>query len=308
MTSQDYALQAVKGIKKSFDNAVKNKLEEYMDNRIFDFYNTSEVFEIYTSTEGLNGSRKLAELETPPVLALEDGYSVTISENRFGGAIILSEKMWRRDGADATLKVDSYLMRQRNQLLKDNVNLFLTEAFAFLNYAFATTYYAAPDAAALGAAHTWSTGTTFTNFTTAAFAETAVDAALLYGGAFTDASGKPMPLDFDTIIVKKGSAVARLAKKLFAFGINPTAVADINIYEGTFKIIETPYITAANAAYWFMRDSKLENSLKVGIGAYPAMRDPIRENNEAIRSNVTGFWKQGIVNMPYDWYLSNGTV
>jgi len=308
MTSQDYALQAVKGIKKSFDNAVKNKLEEYMDNRVFDFYNTSEVFEIYTSTEGLNGSRKLAELETPPVLALEDGYTVTITENRFGGAIILSEKMWRRDGADATLKVDSYLMRQRNQLLKDNVNLLLTEAFTFLNFAFATTYYAAPDAAVLCGSHTWSTGTTFDNGITAAFTESEVDTALEYAGAFTDASGKPMPLNFDTIIVKKGSPNARLAKKLFAFGITPAHVADINIYEGTFKIVEVPYITSAKKAYWFMRDSSLDNSLKVGIGAYPAMRDPIRENNEAIRSNVTGFWKQGIVNMPFDWYGSDGTV
>jgi len=73
-------------------------------------------------------------------------------------------------------------------------------------------------------------------------------------------------------------------------------------------IIATPYIETANKLFWFMRDSKLENSCKVGIGEFPQMRDPIRENNEAIRSNVTGFWKAGIVNVPTDWYGGDGTT
>jgi predicted RNase H-like nuclease (RuvC/YqgF family) len=63
MDSSAYALQAVKGIKFSFDNAVKNKLQEYMEQGVIKFYQTSEITEIYTSTEGLNGSKELAELE-----------------------------------------------------------------------------------------------------------------------------------------------------------------------------------------------------------------------------------------------------
>ena len=51
MISTDAALQRVKGIKKSFDNGVKNKLEQYMDNRVINFYRTSEISEIFTSTE-----------------------------------------------------------------------------------------------------------------------------------------------------------------------------------------------------------------------------------------------------------------
>ena len=61
MTSADYALQAVKGIKKSFDNALKNRVEEYMKLGFIQFYNTSEVSEIYTSTEGMNGVKEMRE-------------------------------------------------------------------------------------------------------------------------------------------------------------------------------------------------------------------------------------------------------
>ncbi len=307
-TDANYALQKVKGIKESFDNGVKARLEQYMDNEVVDFYPSSEVFEIYTSTEGLSGSRELGSLETPPTLALEDGYSVTIYEKRFGGAMELPEYVYKRDGKDNTLKVDAYLIRQRNKLMLDNVHLMLSNAFDFLNDAFAGAKYVAPDAAKLIGEHTWKSGGTFDNSTTAKISEAAIDAALEYGGDFQDAAGKPMPIDFDTIIVKKGSPNSVLAKKLFAFGINPTAVADINIYYGTFKIIETPYITATNKNFWFMRDSRMENSLKLGIGIYPSMNEPIRQNNESIRSNVTGFWKQGIVNLPYDWYGSDGSA
>lgn len=99
-----------------------------------------------------------------------------------------------------------------------------------------------------------------------------------------------------------------MAKMLFANGISPVAVADINIYEGSKTIIETPYITSGNKNYWFAYATKDPNGnpLKIGIGEYPTLREPIRQNNEAIRSNCTGFWKQGIVNMPYAVFGSTG--
>ena len=304
----DYALQRVKGIKKSFDNAIKNIIEEYKDNRIIKFYDTAEVFEIFTSTEGMTGAKELGELETPPTLKLEDGYSITITEKRFGGSILLPESTYRREVKDNTLKVDAYIKRERNQLLKTVTHKFLTNAFLMLNESFdSSSDFLAPDGVEVCGSHTWNSGGTFDNSDTQALDSAAVDTALEYAGAFTDPSGKEMPIDFDTIIVKKGSAAHRQAVKLFAKGITPTTVADINIYEGEFTIIATPYITTANKTKWWMRSSREDNSLAVGIGEYPTMREPIRESNEAIRSNVTGFWKQGVINMPYDWYGSDGT-
>jgi len=309
MNSADYALQAVKGIKESFDNAIQYGIEVYADSRVFNMITTSETFEIFTSTEGLDGSKELAEQETPPSLKLEDGYSVTLTEKRFGGSIVLPEQVYRRDGKDNTLKVEQYLVRQRNQLLKDSKYLWLTRAFLMLNEAFdSTSDYLAPDGVELCGSHTWNSGGTFTNKATAKLSSAAVDTAMEFGGAFTDPAGKPMPMDYDTIVVKKGSDAEREAIRLFAKGISPVAVADINIYEGMFTIISTPYITAANKYYWFMMDSKHESCLYLGIGEMPTLREPIRENNEAIRTNCTGFWKQGINNMPFAIYGSDGTA
>jgi len=308
MARSDYALQAVKGIKESFDNSLAAMLESYMSMGIIDFYNTSESFEIFTSTEALDGAKELADAETPPTTKLDDGYSVNIRMKRFGGSITVDEYM-QKEGQDNTMKVDTYLTRQRNKLLESNKKLFLTEAHKFFNGAFVTTYYAAPDTVALCGTHSWNTAgsSTFSNAGTAVLSETAVDAVMEYGGAFTDAVGDVMPLNFDEIIVKKGSEAHRTALKLFAFGIQPTAINDINIYEGEFRIVATPYITAANKLNWFMRDSSLDNPLKVGITEMPNLKEPQVLENEAIRTNCTGFWKQGIVNMPYAFYGSTGT-
>ncbi len=303
------ATQAVKGIKKSFDNALRNKIKEYMGMGFINFYNTSEVSEIFSSTEGLDGSKELGELETPPSLALDEGYKVTITEKRFGGAIVVPEKVYRRDGQDRTWKVDQYLKRQRNQLLLDSVNLLCTRAHLMLNEAHSSSSdYLAPDGVEVCGAHTWNSGGTFDNSTTGLLTSSAVDTAEEYAGDFVDPAGKPMPLNFSHIIVKKGTANHREAIRLFAKEIKPTAVADINIYEGMYTIVETPYITTANKNYWFMADLRTQTSpLAVGIGEYPTLREPIKERDESIRSNCTGFWKQGVINMPYQYYGGDGT-
>lgn len=305
----EYALQRVKGIKKSFDNAMVNAIDKYKDNRIIDIYPNTEAFSIFTSTEGMSGSKKLGPAETPPVLSLQDGYSVQIEENRFGGAIELLENEYRREANDGSTKVATALKRKRNGLLIDNKQLFLREMFKFLNYAFVTTAYAAPDGKALFADdHAWAGGGTFDNKGTSKLSISAIDALEEYGGAFINPDGKENPLDFDTIIVKKGSENSIIAKKLFANGISPIHVADINIYEGSKTIIETPYISYANRNNWFARASQDPNGnpLQVGVGEYPTLREPIKQNNEAIRTNCTGFWLQGIVNMPYSWFGSTG--
>ena len=309
MNSADYTLQAVKGIKKSFDNAMQNKIEEYMKQGFIQFYNTSEVQEIYTSTEGMDGVKELGELETPPSLKLEDGYTVTLTEKRFGGALVVPEKVYLRDGRDATWKVDQYLQRQRNQLLKTSTQKLITNAHLMLNEAFSnTSVYLAPDAVAICGAHSWATGKTFDNSSTAVFNLDAYDTAWEYAGDFTDPAGKEMPLNWTQIVVKKGTAAHREAIRLFAKEIKPVAVNDINIYEGEVTVVETPYITPAQKTSWFLFDLTQELSpLAVGIGEYPTMREPIKQSDESIRSNCTGFWKEGVINMPYQIYGSDGT-
>jgi len=308
--STDYALQAVKGIKEDFDNSAKESLNIYQDNQIFDFYQTDEVFEIYTSTESMGGVKELTNTEEPPILNLEEGYSVQVSEIRFGGAIVLDEPTYRRNKIDSTMKVDSYVAKQAAGLIRANIKYFLTKSFLLLNDSFTGTTYKAPDGNAIFGEHEWKTtnAAKFNNSTDAVLSEAAIDEAWEYAGSFKDAAGIESPLNWTHIIVKKGSAAARTARKLFAESISPVAVGDINLYQGTLTVVETPFITDANKTCWFLRDASYDNSLKVGIGEYPTMREPIVLENEAIRTNVTGFAKFGCVNMPFDWYGSTGAA
>lgn len=309
-TSADYALQAVKGISHVFNNAAKNRLMEYAKTEIFDWRSSSELSTIFTSTESMSGVKELAETETPPTLSLEDGYSVTLTEKRFGGGIALPESTYRRAGRDMTIEVDEYLKNQRDVLLLTTTNYMLRQVFLMLNEAFDNTSdYLAPDGVELCGTHSWASGATFGNAATAALDEDAMDAAEEYAGAFTDAAGIPFPLSWDTIVVKKGSDAERTAKRLFAKEISPTAVADINVYEGMLRIVSTPYITSTNKNFWFLMDtSKGRMPLHVGIGEYPTLREPIKDKSETITTNATGFWKQGVSNMPYCIYGSNGTT
>jgi len=295
-------------VKESFDLAAAASILEYKDSRIFTFEETPEWTEIFNATEGLSVTKELSEAETPPVGSEAEGYQVSISNKRFGGAIEITEND-RMKAGDSTVMIDKFLERQRNDLLTDNRHKFLTEIFNLLNDAFTGTYYLAPDGAVLCTTHTYKSGATFNNSATAKLLQSSIETLEEYGGAFTDAQGKPRPLTFDTIVVKKGSANAREAKKLFGMnGMVPTAVADINIYEGAYTLIETPYITTDNKNYWFAFASREKNPLYVGISKMPSMNEPIKQNNEAIRSNVTGYYKVGINNLPIAIYGSTGAA
>lgn len=311
MLPVDYALQNVKGIKESFDNAVSSTIDMYMDLPIVELYNTSETFEIFTSTEGLTGTEQLSDLQTPPTTKLEDGYSVTITEDRFGASITIAERVYRRDGRDSSTKVPQFLERERNLLLEDVRHKLITDIHLFLNDGFTGNVLLGPDGQPLfDASHAWATAgsSTFDNYDTQALDSDAIASLESYAGAFTGPDGKQKPLNFDHIIVKKGSAAANTAKKLFAFQIQPTAIDDINIYYGQYTIIETPYIT--NPLHWFAYASNARggNPCKVAIGEAPTLREPQVLENEAIRVNCTGFWKKGIVNVPFAWYGSDGTT
>lgn len=304
MITADAALQRVKGIKKSFDNGIRFSLEQYMNQGVFRIATTPEVTEIFTSTESIEGVEELGELQTPPSMVLQDGYSVTITEKRFGGAIILPSSVYKREGRDTTFKVDQFLERQRNKALIANKRKMIRNAHLMLNEAFdSTSEFLAPDGVEVCGTHEWKSGRSFINEVATEFDSDAYDVANAYAGAFADSAGEEMPLDWGTIVVKKGSQAHREAIRLFAKEIKPTAVNDINIYEGMLTVVETPFITAAMKDSWFLLDlHEMESPLYVGVGMYPSMCEPIKQENEALRSNIEGFWKQGVDNMPFQVY------
>jgi hypothetical protein len=310
MALSDYTLHIVKGVKKSFDLAAAADILKYRDARLFTIEDTSEWTEIFNSTESMTGVTSLTETQAPAVLDLKEGYTVTLSNTRFGGAITITEDDMVR-AKDSTVMVDKFVQRKRDALLTENRHYFLTTIFGLYNTAFSNATYTAPDGIELCGVHVWSTGASygFTNYTTDVLDEAGIAALEEYAGALTDASNKPMPQNFDTIVVKKGSANARSAKQIFGMnGMVPTAVGDINIYEGAYTLIETPYITTANKLYWFaLATSQFANPLYVGITKMPSMNEPVVALNNSITSNATGYFKVGITNLPINVYGSIGT-
>jgi hypothetical protein len=309
----EYTLANVKGVKKSFDNAAEADILKWRDARLFNIVETIEWSEIFNSTESMDGIVELAENETPPTCSLDEGYQVTLSPKRFGGAIEITENDMQRAG-DSTVLIDQFIERKRTAVLRAARHKFLGDIFYMYNNAFnSSALTLAPDGVELCGTHSWSTAgaATWSNKATAVLSGTAIEALEEYAGAFTDAKGTPIPLTFDTIVVKKGSANAREAKKLFGmYGMKPTAVNDINIYEGEYTLIETPYITTANKNYWFALavGGTIENPLYVGIHKMPSMNEPIRDKNESVYSSVTMYYKTGINNLPINVFGSDGTT
>lgn len=279
-----------------------------MKQGVVNFKETSEFTEIFNTRESFSGTKLLAEDEAPALAGGIEGYQISLTAQRYGLGVKFTETDYQR-AKDNTTLVETIIESKRNILLIDVTNQLIQSGFGMLNDAFAGASYLAPDAAALCATHTWKTsGTTFSNAGTAALSTISVDAAIEWAGALVDAAGHPMPINLDTLIVKKGSPNAVMAKRLFANGIQATQINDINIYEGTVKIIETPYITSANKNFWFMLDSAFESPLYVGIYKMPSLNDPIKETSESVRINATGYYKVGINNMPFMVYGSNGTT
>jgi len=305
-----YTNQAVKGVSEVFNNAIEVDIMKYADAKIFDLVTNNIFNDVYSSTESLSGTVELSPSEEVPVSELADGYSVNYSSRRYGNSIVVNETMMVQ-AMDSTMRIDEFLKEQARLLMVDVKHKMLNTVFDILNDGFDTSTDSAPDSAAFFGTHTWNGGTTFVNNVTAALSSGAIDTMEEYAGAFVDQSGKPMPLDFDTIIVKKGSAAEREAIKLFAKEIKPTAVNDINIYEGSKTVVGTPYITTANKLNWFARASKVptRNSLRLKVVQMPKMHEPITNyDNLSVKSAITGYWNAQIVNMPYDWYGSTGAA
>ena len=241
-----------------------------------------------------------------PVSELEDGYAINFHAYRFGNAIVVNETMLTQ-ALDSSMRIDAFLKEQTAAVLRDVKYKLLTTVFDVLNNGTTTDVASAPDSKAFFAVdHTWKTpgAATFSNIITGAMSSGTMDDLEDYAGDFKDASGKEMPLDFDIIIVKKGSAAEREARRLFAEKIAPTKVADINLYEGTKTIVATPMISTANKARWYARSSNAttRNSLRLKVVTMPTMHAPeINGDNRSVKSGVTGYWNAQIVNLPFDW-------
>lgn len=322
MNSAQFAKHFDKRLRISFDNGMVDAEKYSVYSRIFLVEDTNEYTQGYTSTEGMELPEWITA-ESGPLKnsKIGEGYEKSITSREFGHKLVIPYQM-RLKAKDNTVLMEKVVTRAKNKAITAALSFIEIQSHEMLNDGFAGDTYTAPDSVAVFGDHTWnSTGSSWTNKSASntAMGVSAIDELEKYAGAFTDSEGTPMTLDFDTIIVKKGSTASRSAIKTLASDIVPDQVANVNIYMGgQYTIIETPYIQNVESSSgagdnvqdtaWFAMDSKLmeENALKVAFVDRPHLEDMIVQENIDWFYPIIGSMQIGVVNMPFMWYGSTG--
>ena len=311
-----------KTIKKVYSNMSMLALDKSYFTRWARKYNTDEYSESFTSDEGIDDFAPLSESGAVKDLTRGTGYKVSIVSDEYAGRLLVTKKM-RIRAKDDTTKLGKLLAKDMRKIAEAGRRHIEKRAHAMLNNGFVTTgltdpghgIVLAPDSLALFSdSHVWnSSGTTFDNKGTSKFTMAVWEAALTQMTDLVDAFGAKLPVNLDTIVVKKNSDAAYRVKRIFfgkvyADSVDVTAATtDINIHQGNadgIKVIETPYLTSGDA--WFAFDSSIENPLIVKTVQEPNMEDKqVRENLDWVYPSTLSY-EVGCDNMPYMWYGSTG--
>lgn len=249
-----------KDIRQTFENMSMEAMKNSAFSRWMNVNDSTEYSASYTSTEGIDLPTILTEQQTLPTSNLGKGYKVTQDSEEYGHNIVITKKA-RVKAKDDTEKLARHVATLRNAAIIGLYTKVEKLAHGLLNDAFAGATYLAPDGLALCSdAHVWnSTGNTFDNKLSSGTAPTTtvLDSVASYGGAFTDSHWNEMPLNFRTIVCKKGGSAFTKWRQILGLNngqYSPTSISNVNIYVGEYTIIETPYLSSSTA-YFFVADT-----------------------------------------------------
>lgn len=310
ITSTNFSNHFDREVRESFINGTQEVIKRSAFNKIFHVVDDVDYEESWTSDEGITEVDFIDEHESLVDLDTPEGFKVTLESEEFGGSIRISLK-FRKKAKSLNQLMDRIVKRRKNKTMVAMMNFIERQSHSMLNNGFDSgADILAPDGVELFGTHSWnSSDNTFINQLVGdpILDSDGVDQLEEYGADFVDAQGMEMPLSFDTIIVRKGTDAAREAKRLFAFGITPTLVASINIYEGEYTIIETPYLSSSDKKRWFAVDNMIqeEPSLQVRFVDRVEVEDLQVAGNLDFVYPVTASFKFGAVNMPFEWAASD---
>lgn len=308
----DFPIHLDKTIKEVFDNFSMEAVKNASYNKVFRVYDTDEYVESFTSDEGIDDFVKLSEAAALKEASLAEGFKTSFESEEYGLGLTITHKMMLR-AKDDTVKLARLIEPKNRKLMIAANHKIELIAHEILNNAFSNdaTPALSPDGLSLiNGSHLWKSGAaTWSNdLGTVDLSSTSWDTVQTRAGDFKDPQGRPMPLQFDTVVVKKGSANARAALRLFGMGKRLYAddIAGINIYEGSgIVVVETPYLTSANR--WFALDSKQDNPLAIKFTERPTLHDPIKEKNMNRFYPATISFEAGVINQPFAILGSKGS-
>jgi len=307
----EFANHLDKAVKKSFDNYSKDAFNKKKYPLFLHVYDTTEYEEGFTSDEGVERMGELTEDGEIKQLKELEGYKVSLVSKERGASIKISKKMILRSKDTTTLlkKYVAGVIRKLNLSAHKQIEV---DAHDILNNAFTTTL--APDLNPMIGSHTFkNNGATFDNQITGnpLFGATAWDLVKSYGGDFEDANGDKWMIDFNTVVVKAGSANERAARRLFphAKRTSPATDGNINIYEmDDVRLIATPHLKSSTA--WFATDSNFEGerSAVLKFVQRPQIEPQVIVNNGSREYPIISSYEAGLVNLPIDWVGSLGDL
>lgn len=212
-----------------------------MDAQIVDVY---ESVEEGTNTAVLDAT----EYQFPASYKPAEGYEVRILGGRAINSYDLSSKeiisLEKAKGgqfAAVGALVQKKAIGALNNIYEKEKILFRDEILNKFWVTGATNKYKCPDTKpVLADDHAYANGVTFDNTVAVAgtaYGEAVLDALRAYESGMTGSDGADVTVDFDTVLVAKGSANEKEAWKIHKReGTSPTTVAGINIYEGTMTV------------------------------------------------------------------------
>lgn len=273
-------------------------------NIIFEVGDTNDYSKGYTTLEGGTGVDYFGEDANIADVDNAEGYKSVLVSQEFGGKIKVTKKEMN-NVADETTLFNNVISKRITTLVSDTANFVESQSMEMLNLGFTTQL--APDANAIFSTHDWnSTEAQFTNTSSTAAGQAALEELELYAGAFTDANGKAMPMAMKTLYVKTGGAASREFRKVLSGDskMQATTIGNVNIYNnGDYTLIESPFITSGTN--WFAKDSRKDNALIVDFVKRPGLNPRITRENLTEVTVQDGSFKFGCVELPISWYGSN---
>ncbi len=292
-------------LQKTFQDFSMEALMNGAFSKFCDVRDTNEFTTNVATTEGSNNPSWVPESGEFPVRELNKGYRGSFVAQHYAQKLIVS-KDTRVKSNDSMEKISTFLQDERDAAINNMYDFMEKQVHLLLNTATTTTNFVALDGQPIiSASHVWQTGGTFSNLMSSAPLSIAtVNAAAAYGGSFTAPLGQEMPLNFDTIIVKKGGAASRAARQLFGIKdsgqYKPTTIGGINIYFGEYTIIETPWMTNGNAYFFMNLQGRYKSPFLFDIVQSPTMADLKEETNLDWVYPYDAYVKIGVQDMPFN--------
>lgn len=308
MAIRDISNHTDEKIKKSFDNFYKLSEDNDILDTFMEVWTSTDYSKGYTSIEWVEAADFFDETWALQKANLPEGYKIVSEAAEYGKYMETTTKELLNTKDEDTL-FSEYENKKIPALVWSLHYLRRKTAFALLNSIFDGSKLA-PDSKPIFGEHKFkSSEIKFNNKTNLKAGEKALDFLEEYAWSLVDSQGKPMPCDFNLIIVKKGWEASKNFRKILQKDwMKATKISDVNLYnDWKYTVMETQYIENWNA--WFAFDTNKDRAFVLDDIKKPSLDPKDFDNiNQKIIHSAVGSMRVVCANLPFYVVGSTGEV